>query len=76
MGSDGNEMADQLARQGFSPLTGPEPPALGISAKVAREVIRGWMSKKHEEYWQSMDKSKLRASIRDPPLKELENYST
>jgi hypothetical protein len=36
MGIDGNEIADQLARQGFShSLIGPEP-ALGISAKVAR----------------------------------------
>jgi ribonuclease HI len=36
MGIDGNEITDQLARQGFShPLIGPEP-ALGISANVAR----------------------------------------
>jgi hypothetical protein len=35
---DGNEIADELARQGSShPLTGP---ALGISAKVARGVKR------------------------------------
>jgi hypothetical protein len=39
-GNDGNETADQYARHGSSlPLTGPEP-ALGISAKVARGVIR------------------------------------
>jgi hypothetical protein len=38
---DGNEIADQLARQGSSlPLIGPKP-ALGLSAKVARGVIRG-----------------------------------
>jgi ribonuclease HI len=43
---NGNEVADQLARQGSShPLTGPEP-ALDISAKVAR----GWTNKKHGEY--------------------------
>jgi ribonuclease HI len=54
MGIDGNEIADQLARQGSShPLTGPEP-ALGISAKVARGVIRDWTSRKHEEHWQSI----------------------
>jgi len=48
MGIDGNEMVDQLARQGYScPLTGPEP-ALGISAKDAREVIRNWTNRKHE----------------------------
>jgi ribonuclease HI len=41
MGIDGNEMADRLARQGSPrPFIGPET-ALGISAKVAREVIRG-----------------------------------
>ena len=51
MGIDGNEMADQLARQGSSrPFIGPEP-ALGISAKIAREVIRGWTKRKHTDYW-------------------------
>jgi ribonuclease HI len=35
-----NEVADQLARKGFSyPLTGPQP-AVGIFAKVDREMIR------------------------------------
>ena len=54
MGIDGNEMADQLARQGSShPFIGPYP-ALGISAKIAREVIRGWTNRKHIEYWQSI----------------------
>jgi hypothetical protein len=53
-GIDGNEKADQLARQGSShPFIGPEP-ALGISAKIAREVIRGWTNRKHTEYWQSI----------------------
>jgi ribonuclease HI len=46
---DGNEKADQLATQGSSPpFVGPEP-ALGISAKTAREVIRGWMNRKHRK---------------------------
>jgi len=50
----GNEIADQLARQGSAnPLTGPGP-ALGIYAKVARGVIKGWTGRKHEEYWQSI----------------------
>jgi len=41
MGNDGNEIAGKLSRQGSShPLIGPER-ALGISAKVARGVIRG-----------------------------------
>jgi hypothetical protein len=38
-GIDGNEMADQLARQGSPhPFIGPEPP-LGMSVKIAREVM-------------------------------------
>jgi hypothetical protein len=54
MGIDGNEMADKLARQDSShPFIEPEP-ALGISAKTAREVIRGWTNRKHTEYWQSI----------------------
>jgi hypothetical protein len=51
-------MADQFARHGSShPLIGPET-AQGISAKVAREVIRGWINKKHEEYWKTIHEQK------------------
>jgi hypothetical protein len=39
MGIDENEMADHLAGGSSDPLTGPQP-ALGISAKLARGVIR------------------------------------
>jgi len=47
MGTDGNEMGDELARQGSShPLMGPVP-SLGISAKVASRVIRDWTHRKH-----------------------------
>jgi len=47
---DGNDITDHLGRQDSShPLIGPEP-ALGITGKVARVVIRGWKSRKHEEY--------------------------
>jgi hypothetical protein len=54
MGIDGNEIADQLARQGSThPLIGPEP-ALDISAKFARGIVRDWTSRKHEEDWQSI----------------------
>jgi hypothetical protein len=54
MGIDGNEIADPLARQCSShSLVGPEP-ALGISAKVTRVVIRNLMSRKHKEHWQSI----------------------
>ena len=49
MGSDGNEITDQSDKDGSSlPLRGPEL-ALGISASVARGVIRDWMSRKHKE---------------------------
>jgi len=54
IGIDGNEIADQLARESSShPLIGPEP-ALGISPKVARGVIRDWTSRRHEECCQSI----------------------
>jgi len=53
-GFDGNETADQLAKQHSShTLTGPEP-ATGISPQAARGVMRDWMSKKHEDYRQSI----------------------
>jgi hypothetical protein len=48
---DGNDIADELARQGSSrPLKGCVP-ALGICAQAARGVIREWTSRKHEEHW-------------------------
>jgi hypothetical protein len=54
MGIDGNEIADQLIRQGSSNLlTGPET-VLGISAKVARGVNWGLTSRKNNECWQSV----------------------
>jgi hypothetical protein len=47
LGIYGNEKAGKFSRQGCShPLKGPEL-ALGNSAKVARKVIRDWMSRKH-----------------------------
>jgi len=50
MGIDGNEIATQLVSQGSSnPSTEPEP-ILGKSARVARLVINGWTSRKHERY--------------------------
>jgi len=54
MGIDGNEIVDQLPREGSShPIIRPEP-LIGIPAKVATEVIRDWTSGKHEEHWQSI----------------------
>jgi hypothetical protein len=53
MGIGGIEVADQLARQGSSyPVIGPDT-ALGISAKLARGVIRNWTSRKLKEHWLS-----------------------
>jgi len=52
-GFDGNETVDQFAKHSSHPLTGPEP-ATGISTQAARGVMRDWMSKKHEDYWQSI----------------------
>jgi len=54
MGIDGNEIVDQLPREGSShPIIGPEL-LLGISAKTAMEVNREWTSGKHKEHWQSI----------------------
>jgi hypothetical protein len=68
MGIDGNQIADQLARQGSShPLIGPEP-ALGISAKVARRVIRDWMSRNTRNTGSPyVDKGRLRAFLKKKP---------
>jgi len=54
MGVNGNEIADELARQGsLHSLIGPER-ALSIFAEVARGVIKDWTSRKYEEHWQSI----------------------
>jgi hypothetical protein len=74
---DGNETAGQLARQGSShPLIGPQP-TLGIPVKVAREVIREWMSRKLEEHWQSKHgQRQVKGILKKSPLqKKLENCS-
>jgi hypothetical protein len=42
MGTETNEIADQFASEDYShPITVPQP-ILGISARVARGVIRDW----------------------------------
>jgi hypothetical protein len=49
-----NETADQLARAGSDHLLiGPEP-ACGISIGVAKKAVRDWMSRKHQEHWESL----------------------
>jgi len=49
----GSEIADHWLGQALQPHTGPEPP-VGICLKIARGVIRDWISRKHEEQWQSV----------------------
>jgi hypothetical protein len=52
---DGNEMVDQLARQGSSrPSTNWTWASSRLICKGAKCVIRGWRNYKHEEYWQSI----------------------
>jgi hypothetical protein len=53
-GISGNEKGDQLARTGSEhPFIGPEP-ACGISIGVAKKAVIDWMSRKHQEYWESL----------------------
>jgi hypothetical protein len=50
---EGNEIADQLAREGsLQPFIGPEP-ACGISGRAAGRTIRDWVCREHLEHWQS-----------------------
>jgi hypothetical protein len=69
MGIDGNEIADQSARQGSShPLTGPEL-ALGISAKVAGgEGLSGagQVGNTRSTGSPNVDKDRLRAFLKNP----------
>jgi len=72
MGIDGNETADQLSRKGSShPLTVPNP-ALGISGKVARGVVRDWKKRIGCLY---TDKGRLRAFLKTLCKKKMGNCS-
>jgi len=52
---DGNEMVDQLARQGSShPSTNLTSVCPRFICKGAKGVIRSWRNYKHEEFSQSM----------------------
>jgi hypothetical protein len=66
----GNETADQLARAGFDhPLIGTEP-ACGISIGVAKKAVRDGMSRKHQEYWESLTGLRqAKGLIQEPPTK-------
>jgi hypothetical protein len=72
MGVDGNETADQLARQGSShPLIGPGS-AFGISAKVPREGIRDWTSSKHEHWQSTCGQRETKGFLKRPSVKRAE----
>jgi hypothetical protein len=78
METDGNEIADELARQGTShPLTGPEP-GLDIYAKATKGVIMDWTSRKHEEHWQPTSRHRqAKGFLKKSPLrKKLGNCSS
>jgi hypothetical protein len=64
MGINRNEIAHKLGKLSSSlPLIGPEP-AFEIFAKFANEVMRGWTSRKREDYCSTfMDKGRLRAFL-------------
>jgi hypothetical protein len=76
MGIDGNEISDQLARQGSShPLIGPEP-ALGISAKVAGGLSEtGRVGNTRSIGSPYMDKGRLRAFLKNSLQEKLVNCS-
>jgi hypothetical protein len=69
---DGNEMVDQLARQGSShPSTNWTGVCSRFICKDIKEVIRGWRNYKHEEYWQSMHRQKQsKGFLKRLPAKE------
>lgn len=68
------KVADQLARQGSSQSLPGLQPALGMSVKVARGVIRGWKNRSIGSPY--LDKGKLRAVLKNCLLKGHGNYST
>ena len=57
-GIEGNEKADELAREGSNKkLTGPEP-AFGISYATQRQLIRDNFTRRHDELWKKLDSCK------------------
>jgi hypothetical protein len=58
-----------IVRYGF---IGPEP-ALGISAKGARVVIRDWMNRRHEQHWHSiLGHGQTKGCLKRPSSKKAE----
>jgi hypothetical protein len=73
---DGNTIADQLVKEGSSHLFIELEPALGISTKVNREVMKDWMRRKHMKHWQSTHAQRQAMGLKKNLLKKLENCST
>lgn len=72
-GIDGNEKADELARNGSSTLYfGPEP-ALGVPKTIIRGQVREWVKNKHKEYWGNVPGQRHgRPLIREPSKRRAE----
>ncbi|XP_018374158.1 PREDICTED: uncharacterized protein LOC108768275 [Trachymyrmex cornetzi] len=59
-GIKGNEVADELARNGSSArLVGPEP-ALGLPGCSGKTKIRDWLRDRHMSYWKEETRTKCR----------------
>jgi hypothetical protein len=53
-GIRGNEIADELAREGSAhQFVGPEP-ALGVSRQSIRKKIQCWLDKQHLTLWHGL----------------------
>jgi ribonuclease HI len=53
-GIRGNEIADELAREGsVHQFVGPEP-ALGVSRQIIKKIIQCWLDKQHLMLWQGL----------------------
>jgi hypothetical protein len=76
MGIAGNEIADQLARQGSShPLTGPEP-ALAYLERLPEECSGSGQLRNTRSIGSPFaDKGKLQTFLEDCELKEVGKYS-
>lgn len=65
-GIEGNEQADQLAREASSlPLIGE--PKTGISFRVVRLKLRQWTMQKHKEHWEVKDGCKQAKQFLEGP---------
>jgi ribonuclease HI len=70
---EGNEKADELAREGSAKTPIAQVPCIPLSRGWAKSVIRDWSSKAHAKYWQELDscrQTKLRIT---EPLSQQES---